>query len=140
MNLYAGLFDSMLDCCGRTWLRHGPIYTVATLALALAISLNILSIIDLLWILGVLDNPYQSAGQLHPQRYVLQLLALVFITNAILARRHFSTDHFSVEEASSAQTGPAQPGHGAVRRVAPAYVLGSAALFLSTLSIDIMVA
>jgi|HubBroStandDraft_2_1064218.scaffolds.fasta_scaffold199692_2 hypothetical protein len=139
MNLYAGLFDSMLDCCGRTWLRHGPIYTVATMALALAVSLNILSIIDLLWILGVLDNPYQSAGQLHPQRYVLQLLALVFIVNAILARRHFSTDHFCLEQASG-QTRLAQDAQSAARRVAPAYVLGSAALFLSTLSIDMMVA
>jgi hypothetical protein len=139
MNLYAGLFDSMLDCCGRTWLRHGPIYTVATMALALAVSLNILSIIDLLWILGVLDNPYQSAGQLHPQRYVLQLLALVFIVNAILARRHFSTDHFCLEQASG-HTRLAQDAQSAARRVAPAYVLGSAALFLSTLSIDMMVA
>jgi hypothetical protein len=139
MNLYAGLFDSMLDCCGRTWLRHGPIYTVATMALALAVSLNILSIIDLLWILGVLDNPYQSAGQLRPQRYVLQLLALVFIVNAILARRHFSTDHFCLEQASG-HTRLAQDAQSAARRVAPAYVLGSAALFLSTLSIDMMVA
>lgn len=140
MNLYAGLFDSMLDCCAHTWLRHGPIYTFATLGLALAISLNLLSIVDLLWIFGVLDNPYQSAGQLHPQRYVLQLLALVFLANAILARHHFSTDRFSLESPSTGQSRLALDADGTARRLAPAYVLGSAALFLSTLSIDMMVA
>jgi hypothetical protein len=126
MNIYAGLFDSMLACCARTWLRHGPIYTIAMVALGLAVSLNILSVIDLLWIAGVLDNPYQSAGQLHPQRYILALLTVVFVANSLLARRHFSIDHFSRCDARTL--------------AAPAYVLGSAALFLSTLTIDMMVA
>jgi hypothetical protein len=122
MNIYAGLFESMLTCCARTWLRHGPIYTVAMVALGLAISLNILSVVDLLWIAGVLDNPYQSAGQLHPQHYVLALLSSVFIGNSLLARRHLTTER---------RLGV----HGLA---APAYMLGSAALFLSTLTLDVM--
>ena len=89
MNIYAGLFESMLDCCGRTWLRHGPVYTVSMVALGLGISLNILSVIDLLCLLGVLNNPYRSAGSMHPQRYVYGLLCIVFITNSLLARRQF---------------------------------------------------
>jgi hypothetical protein len=117
MHIYAGLFESMLECCGRTWLRKGPVYTVSMVALGLGVSLNILSVIDLLCLLGVLDNPYHSAGSLHPQRYVYGLLYTVFIANSLLARHHLSTGRSAVQ----------QPV------LAPMYLLGSAALFLITL-------
>jgi hypothetical protein len=118
MNLYAGLFESMLDCCGRTGLKNWPVYTVSMIALGLGVSLNLLSIIDLLCLLGVLDNPYQSAGAMHPQRYVCSLLCLVFIANSLLARRQIATRRPSPQQSISA----------------PVYLLCSAGLFLATLA------
>ena len=117
MNLYAGLFESMLDYCGRSWLRNGPVYTVSMVALGLGVSLNILSVIDLLCLLGVVHNPYQSAGSMHPQRYVYSLLCVVFIANSLLARRQFITRRAGPQQSVSA----------------PVYLLCSVALFLSTL-------
>jgi hypothetical protein len=118
MNIYAGLFESMLECCGRTWLRNGPVYTVSMVALGVGVSLNILSVIDLLCLLGVLSNPYQSAGAMHPQRYVYSLLCIVFIANSLLARRQFSTGRAGPQQCVSA----------------PVYLLCSAALFLASLA------
>jgi hypothetical protein len=116
MNIYAGLFESMLECCGRSWLRNGPVYTVSMVALGLGVCLNILSVIDLLCLLGVLDNPYQSAGAMHPQRYVYSLLCIVFTANCLLARRQFITGRAGPQQSVSA----------------PVYLLCSAALFLSS--------
>jgi hypothetical protein len=117
MNIYAGLFESMLDCCGRTWLRKGPVYTVSMVALGLGVSLNILSVIDLLCLVGILNNPYLSAGAMHPQRYLCSLLCLVFIANSLLARRQFITRRAGPQHSLSA----------------PVYLICSAALFLATL-------
>jgi hypothetical protein len=117
MNIYAGLFESMLSCCGRTWLRHGPVYTVSMVALGLGVSLNILSLIDLLVLLGILDNPYRSAGAMHPQRYLYSLLCIVFIANSLLARRQFITRRAGPQQSVSA----------------PAYLICSATVFLATL-------
>jgi hypothetical protein len=119
MNIYAGLFESMLNCCGRTWLRHGPVYTVAMVALGLGVSLNILSLIDLLGLLGIVDNPYRSAGAMHPQRYIYSLLCMVFIANSLLARRQFITRRAGPQQSVSA----------------PLYLICSAAVFLATLII-----
>ena len=119
MNLYAGLFESMLECCDRTWLRNGPVYTVSMVALALGVSLNILSIIDLLCLLGIVDSPFESAGSMHPQRYVYSLLCIVFIVNSLLARHQFATRRAGSPCAIAA----------------PAYLLGSAVLFLGTLAV-----
>jgi hypothetical protein len=118
MNIYAGLFESMLECCGRTWLRNGPVYTVSMVALGLGVSLNILSVIDLLCLLGILNDPYRSVGSIHPQRYVYGLLYIVFIANSLLARRQFIKGH----------AGPRQ------RVSAPVYLQCSVALFLITLA------
>ncbi len=117
MNIYTGLFESMLDCCGRTWLRNGPVYTVSMLALSLGVSLNILSIIDLLCLLGIVNNPYHGADSAHPQRFVYQLLCIAFIANSLLARRQFIMGRADPRQALSA----------------PVYLLCSAALFLATL-------
>jgi hypothetical protein len=92
MDIYAGLFDSMLACCGRIGLRQGPVYTVAMMALGLGVSFNILSVIDLLWTLGILNNPYQRGGSVHPQRYLWALLCIAFVVNTLLARHKFSAD------------------------------------------------
>ncbi len=119
MNIYAGLFESMLECCGRTWLRNGPVYTVSMVALGLGVSLNILSIIGLLCLLGIVNSPFQSAGSAHPQRYVYSLLCVVFIANSLLARHQFATRRTGSQCAVSA----------------PAYLVGSAALFLVTLAV-----
>jgi len=119
MNIYAGLFESMLDSCSRSWLRKGPVYTVSMVALGLGVSLNILSVIDLLCLLGILDNPYQSAGSMHPQHYLYSLLGIVFIANSLLARRQFITRRAGLQQSVSA----------------PVYLLCSAVLFLTTLAI-----
>lgn len=125
MDLYAGLFESMVSSCGRVGLRHGPVYTVAMIALGLAVSLNILSIIDLLWTLGVLHNPYQRAGVPHPQRYLCALLYVAFLSNTVLARLKFGVDRGHLRRSAHAAW------------AAPAYVLGSAGLFLITLPIEL---
>jgi len=126
MNLYSGLFESMLDCCGRTWLRRGPVYTLAMMALYAVVSLNILSVINLLWTLGVLNNPYRSHGTLHPRHYLYALLCLVFIANTLLARLQFNADH-----------GNLRPARAASAAAAPAYVLASTALFLVSLVLEL---
>lgn len=126
MNLYSGLFESMLDCCSRTWLRHGPVYTLAMMALCVGVSLNILSVIDLLWTLGVLNDPYRSHGMLHPQRYLYALLCTVFIANTLLARLKFSADH-----------GSPRPTRGTSAAAAPLYILASAALFLVSMMLEL---
>ncbi|HEX3838816.1 MAG TPA: hypothetical protein VHW25_17820 [Steroidobacteraceae bacterium] len=117
MNLYAGLFESMLNCCGRSWLRNGPVYTVAMVALGVGVSLNLLSLLDLLSLLGIVKDPYASAGALHPQRYVGFLLCSVFIANTLLARHQFSAGPNGRQWCVSA----------------PGYLLCSAALFAVTL-------
>ncbi len=127
MELYRGLFASMVSCCGRIGLRHGPVYTVAMLALGLGVSLNILSVTDLLWTLRLLDNPYHSADGLHPQRYLCALLCVAFTLNTLLARRQFSADH----RRPRPSRGLASPA------AAPAYILGSAAVFVVTLTIEL---
>ena len=127
MDIYAGLFESMLACCGRIGFRHGPVYTIAMMALGLAVCLNVLSIIDLLWTLGILNNPYQTGGGLHPQRYLCALLCVAFIVNTILARQTFGADQGRHRAATSRLATSAT--------AAPAYVLGSTGLFLITLSL-----
>jgi hypothetical protein len=127
MDIYTGLFESMLTCCGRIGFRHGPVYTISMMALGLGVCLNILTVIDLLWIMGLLNNPYQNHGGLHPQRYLYALLCTAFIVNTILARHKFSVDHgprcpLMLKRANSA-------------RAALAYVLGSTGLFLITLTL-----
>jgi hypothetical protein len=122
MNLYGNLFESMLAWCGHSWLRRGPVYTLSMLALGLAVCLNLLSIVDLLWTLGIVTNPYDAQGEPHPQHYVWALICLAFLFNTLLARRKFSADcreHL-------------HPGHTS-SVAAPTYVLVSTALFLVTL-------
>ena len=122
MDIYADLFESMLACCVRLGIRRGPLYTVAMLLLSLGLSLNILSVIDLLWMLGVLSHPYQSAGTMH---YIYALLCIAFVANTILARRQFSGARASLHAA---------PNVGAA---APAYLLASMALFVTSLMIGL---
>ena len=127
MDIYTGLFESMLTCCGRIGFRHGPVYTISMMALGLGVCLNILTVVDLLWTLGLLNNPYQHDGGLHPQHYLYALLCLAFLINSILARHKFSADHgkqcpLTLHRATSAWT-------------ALAYVLGSTGLFLITLTL-----
>jgi hypothetical protein len=126
MYIYAGLFESMMECCGRFGLlRHGPIYTLTMIALGLAVSLNLLSVIQLLWTFGVLDNPYRIDGDLHSQRYVFGMVYLAFLANTVLARRKFAADQDRLQ--------PIRLHRGA----APLYVLVSTSLFIITLSLSL---
>jgi hypothetical protein len=122
MDIYADLFESMLACCVRLGIRRGPLYTVSMLLLSLGLSLNILSVIDLLWMLGVLSNPYQSAATMH---YIYALLCIAFVANTILARRQFGGARASPRSAPE------------VRGAAPAYLLASMALFVTSLMIGL---
>lgn len=123
MDIYGNLLESMMACCRHSWLRKGPVYTLSMLALGMAVCLNVLSIIDLLWSFGFLANPYHSDGELHPQRYVCALLGLAFILNTILARAKFTIDRKRIRRS--------QPTASII--AAPAYVLVSTGLFLITL-------
>jgi hypothetical protein len=125
MYIYAGLFESMMGCCGRIGLRHGPIYTLTMIALGLAVSLNLLSVIQLLWTFGVLDNPYRVDGDLHSQRYIFGMVYIAFLANTVLARLKFSADQQRV------------PLRASSRAAAPLYVLVSTSLFIITLSISL---
>ncbi|MEJ0008637.1 MAG: hypothetical protein WDM77_20330 [Steroidobacteraceae bacterium] len=107
-------------------IRHGPLYTIAMVALGLGITLNILSIIDLLWTLGYLSNPYQTDGGLRPQRYLCALICVAFIINTILARRKFSADSGK----------PWRSQHPVSAIAAPRYMLVSSILFLVTLTMQ----
>jgi len=120
MDLYCELYESMVRWCDRIGLRHGPVNTLAMMALGAGVSLNILTIADVLWTLGLLDNPYPSSG-LYPQRYVCALLYLAFLVNTILARLKLSTDRGTLRRNVSAAA-------------APTYVLVSTGLFLLTLA------
>jgi uncharacterized membrane protein len=122
MDIYGGLLESMLACCGRIGFRQGPVFTVAMMALGLGVSLNILSVIDILWTLGLLNNPYLRGGGLHPQRYLCAVLCIAFLVNTILARLKF-------------KAGPSNSNFAVSAAAAPAYVLGSAGLFLVTLAL-----
>jgi hypothetical protein len=123
MDLYGNLLESMMAWCGHTWLRRGPVLTVSMLALGLGVCLNVLSVVDLLWSLGLLANPYQTDGQLRPQHYLCALLCAAFMLNTLLARLKLRAD---------GQRGRA-PRSAASKIAAPVYVLVSTGLFLITL-------
>jgi hypothetical protein len=134
MYIYAGLFESMMECCRRIGLRHGPIYTLTMIALGLAVSLNLLSVIHLLWSLGVLDNPYRIDGDLHSQRYLFGMVYLAFLANTVMARLKFSADQGRLQllcVKRSPQVTPARVA--ASSAAAPLYVLVSTSLFIITL-------
>ena len=138
MYIYAGLFESMMECCGRIGLRHGPIYTLTMIALGLAVSLNLLSVIQLLWTLGVLDNPYRLDGDLHSQRYLFGMVYLAFLANTVMARLKFSADQGRRQPGRlqrSADLMRARPASSSTS--APLYMLVSTSLFIITLSISL---
>ena len=138
MYIYAGLFESMMECCGRIGLRHGPIYTLTMIALGLAVSLNLLSVIQLLWTLGVLDNPYRLDGDLHSQRYLFGMVYLAFLANTVMARLKFSADQGRRQPGRlqrSADLRRARPASSSTS--APLYMLVSTSLFIITLSISL---
>jgi hypothetical protein len=140
MEIYTDLFESMMDCYYLIGFRHGLVYTAAMLALGLGICLNLLTIIDLLWSLGVLDNPYLTNGSLHPQQYVCALLCGGFVANSAVARIKFGADRHCPRLTPELQ--PPQismPKPKLIRTPGPAYVLGSGVLFLATLTLDLLV-
>ncbi len=137
MYIYAGLFESMMACCGRIGFRHGPIYTLTMIALGLAVTLNLLSVIHLLWTLGVLDNPYRIDGDLHSQRYVFGMLYIAFLANTVLARRKFSVDQGRLPPCRVKRTQFTLARLASSTAAAPVYVLASTSLFIVTLSISL---
>ena len=139
MHVYTLLYESMLDYCDRVGFRLGLVYTVAMLALGLGLSLNVLSVIDLLWTARVLHSPYYRAGSLHPEHYVYALLYSSFVANTILARIKFNADCRRLSQMPEMQTLsiPAQEAPS-IRMPGPAYVLGSTVLFVVTLTLGLL--
>jgi hypothetical protein len=138
MYIYAGLFESMMACCGRAGFRQGPIYTLTMMALGLGVTLNLLSVIHLLWSLGVLDDPYRIDGDLHSQRYVFGMLYLAFLGNTVLARLKFSADQGQLPRNRIRRGSELTMARlTSCEAAAPVYVLGSMFLFVLTLSISL---
>jgi hypothetical protein len=137
MNLHAMLLGSMMDWCDRSAVLNRVAYTAAMMVLGLSVSLNLLSVFNLLWTLGILANPYFTAGRLSPQRYVYAALCIGLAVNMVLARRNFVADreclHLHPQLAS-----PEGAAHPLPRRTGPFYLLGSIVLFLATLALDLM--
>ncbi len=125
MNLHSRLYESLLVSCDRSIRGCGLVYTVAMLALGLGIALNLLTVINLLWTLHVLHDPYGRSG-VHPEHYVYALLYGGLLANTILARVKFNADCRRVAEPP------------ALRTSGSAYVLGSAALFGMTLALGLL--
>jgi hypothetical protein len=144
MIIYTNLFDSIIDCCDRSGFRPRLVYTAAMLVLGLLFCLNLLSIIDLLWTLGVIHNPYLSDGTWRPQHYVYGLLCSAFIANTLLGRCQFSQDcqHRRVEPEAPMSDSQAQqssmPKFSAIHTPGFVYVLGSAIVFLVTLTLALL--
>jgi hypothetical protein len=141
MKIYSALFDSMIvDCLEPIGIRHGLVYTAAMLALGLGFCLNLLSVISLLWALGVLDNPYLSQSGLHPQHYVYGLLCCGFVANTVFARIKFGRDCRYLRVMPETQTpAVAVPNSSLIRGPGPAYVLGSAVVFLTVATGSLLV-
>jgi hypothetical protein len=140
MEIYSDLFESMIDCCNRIGFLNGVLYTAAMMALGLGLCLNLLSVIDLLWTLGLVDNPYRSNGSPHPQHYVYAVLCIGFVANTGLARVKFNTDRQflrAMPQMPAPQVSVPKPS--LIRTPGPAYVLSSAVLFLATLTLDLLV-
>ena len=139
MHVYSLLYESMLDYCDRIGFRHGLVYTVAMLALGLGLCLNLLSVIDLLWTARVLRNPYCRDGSLHPEHFVYALLYSGLVANTILARIKFNADCRRLRQMPELPTLPVLAQEApSFRMPGPAYVLGSAALFVVTLILGLM--
>jgi len=139
MYIYAGLFESMMACCGRIGFRHGPIYTLTMIALGLAVTLNLLSVIHLLWTLGVLDQslPHRrrpAFPAVHPRNALYR----PFLPNTVLARLIFSADQGRlplIRVKRSTQFTLARLASSTA--AAPVYVFASTSLFIVTLSISL---
>jgi hypothetical protein len=140
MDIYSNLFESMISCCDRIGFRHGLICTVAMTTLGLSFCLNLLILTNLLWLLGVLQDPYRSGGGVHPQHYVLAIVCIGFVTNTILARIKFSADRQFRGHVPEFQIRPlAVPRLSLIRTPAAVYCLGSTLLFAVTLMLDLLI-
>src|SRR6202012_2849627 len=110
----ADLFESTAEFCGRLTSRTGLDYTAAMIAVGLSLCLNVLSLVNLLWVLGVLQNPYGYRGTLHPRHYVYALVYGGLIANSVLARFQLRGDGIYLRLIPCVQ-----PRKYANRRVAP---------------------
>jgi hypothetical protein len=139
MGFYTDLFESMIYCCDRIGLRHGLAYTVTMITLGLGFCLNLLILINLLWGVGAVHNPYLSAGSLHPQHYVYALLCIGLLANTVLARIKFNADNQFIGPMAEFQA-PQVPASkwSLIRTPGAAYVLGCALLFLVTLTVNLL--
>jgi hypothetical protein len=140
MGFYTDFFESMIYCCDRIGLRHRLAYTVTMIALALGFCLNLLILINLLWTIGAVHNPYLRAGSLHPQHYVYALLCIGFLANTVLARIKFNADNQFIGPMPELQAPQVPvPKLSLIRTPAAAYVLGCALLFLVTLTVNLLI-
>jgi hypothetical protein len=144
MRIYSVLFESLIDCFYQMGFRHGLVYTAAMMTLGLSFCLNLLSFIDLLWSLGVLQDPYLSNGARHPQHYVYALLSSALLANSLLGRIKFRADRQCLCPAPELQMPELEappismPRFSMIRAPGLAYALGSTVLFLATLTLALL--
>jgi hypothetical protein len=139
MRLYALLYESMMDFCDGLGCRFGLTYTVAMAALGLGLCFNLLSVVDLLWTLRVLDNPYSRDGTVQPRHYVFALLYGGVLANTIAARIKFAADRRCLSLLPEIQAPQAAPQPvPSVRMPGPAYLLGSAVVFFLSLTAGLL--
>ena len=144
MGIYAVLFDSLIGCWYRMGFRHGLVYTAAMMTLGVTFCLNLLSLIDLLWILGVLHDPYLINGARHPAQYVYALLYSALLANSLLGRMKFRADRQCLCLAPELQMPEPEappvsiPRSSMIRAPGLAYALGSAVLFVATLILALL--
>jgi hypothetical protein len=140
MGFYSDLFESLSYCCDHIGFRHGLVYTVVMFALGLGFGLSLLTLVNLLWMFGVLHNPYRNEGSLQPRHYVYALVCIGFIANTVFARIQFSADRISMGQGPELRTPQVAVSKlSLVRTPGAAYVLGSALLFLVTLTLDLVI-
>lgn len=140
MDFYTDLFESLIYCCDHIGFRHGLVYTFVMFALGLGCCLSLLSLVNLLWTFGVVHNPYRTEGSLHPRHYVYALVCIGFVANTVFARIKFSADRICMGPSYETRTPQvAVTKLSLVRTPGAAYVLGSALLFLVTLTVDLLI-
>ena len=136
---YNLLFESLVafaDCIG---LRHGPIYTLVMLVLGVACGLALMSIVNVMWGLNVVANPYWHSQAWSPKHYLLGLMCLPVLASAVLARVKLADAglYLRMMPHCTSATGSARV-MGSAARAGPQFVCVATGSYLVTLVLAIL--